>query len=347
MSSVPALRSIHRKTLRAFSSSARETPVTMSSPSSIPSTQSDSGALYPEDYQGKAGLVVKTRQPAHENMINSINEAAAVENVEDGSRTPLLLSSGAWALPHPEKMARGGEDAHFYGKNCVGVADGVGGWADLGVDPGIYSKEFMRGTANALAEIANSCDKPTQVMRQAHFYTNQNARGSTTVCFAYLESDGSNILRIANLGDSSLYLIRQGKLAFKTSVQQHDFNFPFQLGSDSNSDTADMTDVFEQKVQKGDVIVLGTDGLTDNVFDDDIVDTTWEAVVAGSSPTDVAKILTLKAKLQSMNQKWESPFSVGATEFGLSFPGGKPDDISITVSFVVEKEGRRRPAPRM
>lgn len=43
---------------------------------------------------------------------------------------PLLLYTGAFALPHPSKAAKGGEDSYFVSKShrAVGVADGVGGW---------------------------------------------------------------------------------------------------------------------------------------------------------------------------------------------------------------------------
>jgi protein phosphatase PTC7 len=58
-------------------------------------------------------------------------------------------------MPHPLKAYRGGEDVRLevkLGGNCLlGVFDGVGGWADLGVDPALYtrmlsdliSKEFL------------------------------------------------------------------------------------------------------------------------------------------------------------------------------------------------------------
>ena len=43
-------------------------------------------------------------------------------------------------LPDPEKAYKGGEDAYATTDRMICVADGVGGWADQGVDPGLYSK---------------------------------------------------------------------------------------------------------------------------------------------------------------------------------------------------------------
>lgn len=49
---------------------------------------------------------------------------------------------GSHMIPHPEKAYKGGEDAMYVSDNLLVVADGVGGWADQGVDPGLYSKRL-------------------------------------------------------------------------------------------------------------------------------------------------------------------------------------------------------------
>ena len=41
------------------------------------------------------------------------------------------------------KEEKGGEDAVFANKSFLVVADGVGGWADSGIDPGLYSKKLV------------------------------------------------------------------------------------------------------------------------------------------------------------------------------------------------------------
>lgn len=42
---------------------------------------------------------------------------------------------------------------------------------------------------------------------------------------------GQQKLSAANLGDSGFMIIRSGRTIFKSPPQQHDFNFPYQLGS--------------------------------------------------------------------------------------------------------------------
>jgi len=49
-------------------------------------------------------------------------------------------------IPHPEKAHKGGEDAFYSNSKLLCVCDGVGGWANHGVDPGLYSKSFARHT---------------------------------------------------------------------------------------------------------------------------------------------------------------------------------------------------------
>jgi serine/threonine protein phosphatase PrpC len=58
----------------------------------------------------------------------------------------LALKAGACCLPHPEKLDTGGEDAYFVSSDntVLGVADGVGGWRESGIDPGDYSRTLMR-----------------------------------------------------------------------------------------------------------------------------------------------------------------------------------------------------------
>lgn len=55
----------------------------------------------------------------------------------------VRLVAGAHMIPHVDKVDKGGEDAYFIsrvGLGGVGVADGVSGWADEGIDPAEYPR---------------------------------------------------------------------------------------------------------------------------------------------------------------------------------------------------------------
>ena len=56
-------------------------------------------------------------------------------------------------------------------------------------------------------------------------------------------------------------------------TQMHSFNCPFQLASAElwpQADSADDADVYEVDLQPGDVIIMGSDGLFDNMWDSEL-----------------------------------------------------------------------------
>ena len=95
---------------------------------------------------------------------------------------PHQLASVWCLMPHPEKVHKGGEDAAFGTPNAVGVADGVGGWASRGVDPGLYSKGLMASAERqALTKPAPHTPSPTELLRAAYDdVERQQVLGSTT-----------------------------------------------------------------------------------------------------------------------------------------------------------------------
>ena len=78
----------------------------------------------------------------------------------------------------------------------------------------------------------------------------------------------------ANIGDSGLLVVRDGRVVHRSSEQQHYFNTPYQLSlpptdmeSDVLADLPEAADRYEFNVEDGDVIILATDGIFDNVPD--------------------------------------------------------------------------------
>lgn len=52
------------------------------------------------------------------------------------------FASGVFLNPHFAKRFKGGEDAACINDRLICVADGVGGWAESGIDPALYSKQL-------------------------------------------------------------------------------------------------------------------------------------------------------------------------------------------------------------
>ena len=81
---------------------------------------------------------------------------------------------------------------------------------------------------------------------------------------------GGSGLRVANLGDSAVAVVRGHDFVSKSEAgkQQHYFNAPFQLAVTPKttgkkkqiSDSMAMSDTYSHDVQEGDIVVLVTDG---------------------------------------------------------------------------------------
>jgi hypothetical protein len=54
---------------------------------------------------------------------------------------------------------------------------------------------------------------------------------------------------------------------YRTSPQEHEFGRPFQLGSQPTADKPEDCMFASIKIAAGDVVVMGSDGLWDNIFD--------------------------------------------------------------------------------
>lgn len=294
-----------------------------------------------------------------------------------------LIATGT-NLPHPDKVDKGGEDAWFVrvdGKNGGGemyVADGVGGFNEQGVDPGLYARVLVYEAARARAEMARNPlagrPDPKKVVAAAQEAT--KLPGASTM--VVIECDGTKI-RAANLGDSGFRVVRNGAVVFASPAQEHYFNCPYQLGygplSPEDVDTASDAEVFEFDVKPGDLVVAGSDGLFDNAFDDEIAETVTGAVssVAGAGALAAARAaseaLAAMARAHAEDPMYESPYAVeaaaekagGAGKAKQSGPmgmfnafaaqaasvvtgkklGGKMDDITVVVGAVVATDSAK------
>lgn len=91
-------------------------------------------------------------------------------------------------------------------------------------------------------------------------------------------------------------------------------------------------------MRHGDIIVLGSDGLWDNLFDIKVIDLIRpfiRDVDTLGDPALVAEVIANEAEKFSLQQHYMSPFAKGAREFYYDYMGGKPDDITVIVGQVV------------
>ncbi|EPS68754.1 hypothetical protein M569_06015, partial [Genlisea aurea] len=247
----------------------------------------------------------------------------------------LKLNSGSCYLPHPDKEETGGEDAHFIcaDEQAIGVADGVGGWADLGIDAGKYARELMSNSVNAIQDEPKGSVDPARVLEKA--YNETRAKGSSTACIIALTTQG---LHAINLGDSGFMVVRDGCTVFRSPAQQHDFNFTYQLESGNSGDLPSSGQVFTVPVAPGDVVIAGTDGLFDNLYNSDITAVVVHAQRAGFGPQIAAQKIVALARQRAQDKNRQTPFSTAAQEAGFRYYGGKLDDITVVVSYIASDE---------
>ncbi|XP_067952009.1 protein phosphatase PTC7 homolog [Watersipora subatra] len=241
-----------------------------------------------------------------------------------------------------------GEDAYFIARHpngtIMGVADGVGGWREYGVDPSQVPRTIM-ASCSRLVEVGRfKSNDPSKLLEEAYEESAMHknaAMGSTTACIVSLDTaDGQ--LHTVNLGDSGYLVVRDGKILERSQEQQHYFNTPFQLTlvppsfrgrvlSDSPSEAVKgCVDVTE-----GDIILVATDGLFDNMTDSMIL---RHLQIVKHKQLDTiqsaANKIASEARKLSNDPEYESPFCKNAAKEGIAFKGGKPDDITVLIATV-------------
>ncbi|OAA71345.1 5-azacytidine resistance protein azr1 [Cordyceps fumosorosea ARSEF 2679] len=180
------------------------------------------------------------------------------------------------------------------GAVAFGVADGVGGWVDSGVDPADFSHGLCDYMASAAWEHPPTPETTTttttltarklmQLGYDAVCADTSVRAGGSTACVAVASADG--LLDVANLGDSGFLQLRLNAVHAHSEPQTHAFNTPFQLsvvppavaarmaafGGTQLCDLPRDADVSHHRLRHGDVLVLATDGVLDNLFNQDVL----------------------------------------------------------------------------
>lgn len=281
---------------------------------------------------------------------------------------PLQLAASAFVIPNPdswtvEKRAgkgvmrrnfgHGGEDAYFIAsepnmKNIVGmgVSDGVYMWRLQGIDAGLFSQQLMQSAAETINTGASDAPKVLQVAAQS--VKEKGLMGSATVCIVTIDA-ARGLLKCTNLGDSGFLILRyfpqseEWQMMYKSPQQEHHFGCPYQLGHQATSNYPEEAMLITRTVEAGDLVMLGSDGLFDNLFDTEIVTTVeeaWNKLTCKQRHTTigaraVAQAVANRAFFNSLDKHRETPYSRGATEeFDMVYSGGKADDITVVAGII-------------
>lgn len=247
-----------------------------------------------------------------------------------------------------------GEDNYFISLNApgdvyAGVADGVGGWAEHGYDSSAISRELCKAM-NEFSLTAYSNDQNGVTPKGLIDLSYKKIKrenvvkvGGTTAIAAHFPPNGA--MTVANLGDSWCGVFRDSKLVFQTEFQTVGFNAPYQLsiipnemlkkaeksGSSYIQNTPSDADEYLFQLARNDIVVLATDGVTDNIAYDDME----LFLLDHESKEDqdlqsIAQEFVKKVVKLSKDPNYPSVFAQEISKLtGKQYRGGKEDDITV------------------
>merc|ERR1719428_1423191 len=285
---------------------------------------------------------------------------------------PLCFNAKSFQKTHPTKAMKGQKDADatLCSPMILAVADGVSQIEEFGIDASELPNELL----NAIEELAvtqllpgQESDEylgPISMMRDA--YESTESLGSTTVLTAVMDNSTRihgklhPMIAVCSIGDCEILILRRAARdkplnpVFHTEMQRIDGNAqsPLQLARvddsvDPDFDPSVAIEVIERgsavhcvSAFEGDIVVLGSDGVFDNLFVDEIVDTVDHMLptpmpgakfrpVPSHCLQEIAECIIFEAHAKTQprgNQYQDTPIG----------RGGKIDDTSVVVGEVVE-----------
>lgn len=249
-------------------------------------------------------------------------------------------------------------EANATGRSFLAVADGVGGWTVNGGDSSKISVGYLEELRTIIKETRLPLREASHLAFARMAAKGTYRGGSTTMCAAVIDQD-SGTLNISNVGDSGALVFRKGQLVLKTKAGTEGFNTPYQFGFDQEGRPYGLISLWETRysleVMPGDVIVMATDGVLDNLHDEELremveimVGSIAKRPMQGIHPAadelnavkerikSAATTLAWHSWARSQEAHWLSPFALSAVMHGFAYAGGKQDDITIIVAVIRE-----------
>lgn len=283
---------------------------------------------------------------------------------------PLCFNARGWQKTHPVKAREGHKDADatLESPMILGVADGVSQVEEFGIDASQLPKELLSycediGTQQLIPgnKVAphDTYQGPIFLLKEAFEAT--EALGSTTVVLAILDNSTRihgklhPMIAVITVGDCELLILRRIKgllqPVFHTEMQRidGDVQTPLQLARvDERIDPDFDEDITIEVIEKGsavhcvsayagDIVVMGSDGVFDNLFLDEITDLCNAVLQPGQNvPTHNSLLTHLATSIIKASHAKSQCGPDGRLPDSPIGRGGKMDDTSVVVGEVVE-----------
>lgn len=267
----------------------------------------------------------------------------------------LKLQSVGISVKNLKKIDGQNEDAFFISdkNNAIGVFDGVGSWSfegKLRTTAGeIITSAHFAQSLSKYSLAAASLSTPSAIIDHAWKETCRDSiPGSSSATILKLapnsRSDGKGALVSAQIGDCCFLVFskRGGKyeIIHRSDPMMHHFNCPYQMGitPELKVDQFDSPASAREEqisVSAGDILLLASDGLFSNLFENQILEILQEY---NSQPKQLVERLVEESNSFSTNKMVDSPFALSAKEANICWSkGGRPDDTTIVVSQIVHE----------
>jgi serine/threonine protein phosphatase PrpC len=284
---------------------------------------------------------------------------------------PLCFHAKAYQKTHPAKAARGQADADvtLCTPMLLGVADGVSQMEDFGIDASLLPRELLQAVEDlSFSQLVPGQKKdkyggPILMMQEA--YRQSESLGSTTILTASMDNSTKihgklhPMIAVCSIGDCEILLLRRDKdrklnVTFRSEMQRIDGNSqrPLQVmrvdeDIDPDYDERFILEVIERgsavhcvSAFEADVVVMGSDGVFDNLFVEEIVSICNELIEPHPlhsrfepAPLHLLGEVAQRLVMESHAKTRPSFHGYCRTPIG---PGGKSDDTSCIVAQVVE-----------
>jgi len=284
---------------------------------------------------------------------------------------PLCFHAKAFQKTHPQKAAKGSQDADatLCSPMLMAVADGVSQIEEFGIDASELPQELVKvleGLAFSQLLPGHETEEyagPISLMREA--YESTFSMGSTTILSAIMDNSTKihgklhPMIAVCSIGDCEIVILRRGSdghlmPVFHTEMQRIDGNAqqPLQLARVDDTVDPDFTEdiaieVIERgsavhcvSAMEGDIVVAGSDGVFDNLFIDEIVDI-CDSMLAPSAKgakfrPACGHLLGEIARTVVMESHAKTRPTNGRMHQSPIGMGGKIDDTSCVVAQVLE-----------
>ena len=273
----------------------------------------------------------------------------------------LRMASAFNSRQHPAKNSTGipNADAVLEGIDYVGIADGVSGVRALGLTPDALPWELLHSCGSGLFAASAKGEPKTKSgkhINETHSdwmihliqeaFDSTEEYGATTLLLAAIK--GSNLVT-ACLGDSAILILRPVSYyplrlqpIFKTEPGRYDARRPVQIQRLHGCDVASAHEVISSAnvattpVMPGDFLVLGTDGLFDNLSDVDIQKVLEKCCQATGSNEELSEASSLLVDLAIRSVRLgednadKPPWQSNAA----SVPANNADDTTALVAMI-------------